>query len=119
MRGFPKNILVVAAAIALSYMTGLQSQQRYDGTTGWVQPTQAPVATSSEHMLMSSVLMPDTTQQVILIDSHAKSLAVYHIQPSSGVITLRSQRNISADFRMDEFNTADPTPEKIRAILPR
>ncbi len=40
-----------------------------------------------------------------------------HIDHATGVISLKSVRNIHADLLMDEFNTESPLPKEIRAIL--
>jgi hypothetical protein len=106
-------VIIFVVAIAIP---SLQSQQGQGGFAGWTTP--AAQATSNDAALMSTVFMPDGTQQLILVDTTIKSIAVYHVAPNSGVITLRSVRRVDADFSLDEYNGADPTPEKIRAILP-
>jgi hypothetical protein len=108
--------LVVIFIVAIAIPT-LKSQQGQGGFTNWTQPTAQ--ATSNNAALMSTVLMPDGTQQLVLVDTSIKSIAVYQVAPTTGVITLRSVRRIDADFSLDEYNGSDPTPEKIRAILPR
>ena len=44
-------------------------------------------------------------------------MSVYHIEQTTGTISLKSVRNIRADLQMDEFNTDSPLPREIRAIL--
>lgn len=70
-------------------------------------------------MLIASMALPNGNQQVIAIDSAAHSMAVYHVHPETGVITLKSVRKVDADFSLDEFNGADPSPAKVRGILGR
>jgi len=59
----------------------------------------------------------DGRQQVVVIDSKSRVMSVYHIEHTTGVISLKSVRNIEADLLMDEFNTGNPLPREIRAIL--
>jgi len=56
-------------------------------------------------------------QQVTIINTRTRVMSVYHIEHSSGAITLKSVRNIEADLMMDEFNTGNPLPREIRAML--
>ena len=56
-------------------------------------------------------------QQIVVIDSKSRVMSVYHIEHATGVISLKSVRNIQADLLMDEFNTDSPLPKEIRAIL--
>ena len=56
-------------------------------------------------------------QQIVVIDSKSRVMSVYHIDHATGVISLKSVRNIQADLLMDEFNTESPLPKEIRAIL--
>jgi hypothetical protein len=59
----------------------------------------------------------DGRQQVVVIDAKSRVMSVYHIEHATGVISLKSVRNIEADLLMDEFNTGNPLPREIRAIL--
>ena len=56
-------------------------------------------------------------QQVVVIDTQNQAMTVYHVEHEKGTISLRSVRNIHADFLMDEYNTDVPLPREIRAIL--
>ena len=56
-------------------------------------------------------------QQIVVIDPKSRVMSVYHIEHATGVISLKSVRNIHADLLMDEFNTESPLPKEIRAIL--
>ncbi len=56
-------------------------------------------------------------QQIVVIDPKSRVMSVYHIEHATGVISLKSARNIHADLLLDEFNTDSPLPKEIRAIL--
>jgi hypothetical protein len=55
-------------------------------------------------------------QQVTVVDPQARVLAVYHVDPASGALTLRSVRNVRWDLQMEDFNSASPTPREIRNL---
>jgi hypothetical protein len=88
----------------------------------WGQ-TQFPATPAVKPLVLSEGLMAlssdtaDGRQQVTVIESKKRVMSVYHIDHKSGVITLKSVRDISADLMMDEFNTDSPFPREIRAIL--
>ena len=56
-------------------------------------------------------------QQLTVIDPELRVMSVYHIQSSSGEISLKSVRNIHWDLQMTEFNGTSPLPRDIRSIL--
>jgi hypothetical protein len=59
----------------------------------------------------------DHRQQLAVIDPETRSLAVYHIDTSSGEISLKSVRNIHYDLRMSEFNGTSPLPREVRSMV--
>ncbi len=59
----------------------------------------------------------DNRQQVTVIDPRLRVMSVYHIDLSTGVVTLKSVRNIQGDLMMSEFNCAAPLPREISAML--
>jgi len=75
-----------------------------------------PAAPAGQLIALTSDL-PGNHQQVTVIDAKARIMSVYHIENATGVISLKSVRNIRADLMMDEFNTESPLPREIRAIL--
>ena len=75
-----------------------------------------PQVASSGELLLSSSVTPNGQQQIAIVDSKAKSLAIYQVHPESGAITLKSVRSIGADFGLDEYNGTEPSPTKVRAI---
>lgn len=49
-----------------------------------------------------------------VVDPVGRVLSVYHIDASTGAITLRSVRNLSWDLQMIQFNSDSPSPQDIR-----
>ena len=54
---------------------------------------------------------------VTVIDPRQRSMSVYHVELSTGEITLKSVRNIQWDLQMMDFNGTNPLPKEIRAVL--
>ena len=84
-------------------------------TSVWHPPS--PTSTGNENMLMHSGLSSSGANQVILVDTVKRVMAVYFVAPDTGIIQLKSVRNLSADLQLEEFNGADPSPSKVRSIL--
>jgi hypothetical protein len=59
----------------------------------------------------------DGRQQLVVIDPKTQVMGVYQIEKNTGLISLKSIRNVQWDLKMDEFNSADPSPREIRAML--
>jgi hypothetical protein len=86
-----------------------------------VQAQQVPPAVKplvlADGLIALSSDTADGFQQIAVIDSKTRVMSVYHVEHKSGTIALKSVRSLSADLEMDEFNTEQPLPRDIRAIL--
>ena len=84
---------------------------------------QNPLSRQAERFVPSGELIALTSeadegrQQVTLIDPKTRVMSVYHIERSTGKITLKSVRNVHWDLLMEEFNGTSPSPGEIRALL--
>jgi hypothetical protein len=58
-------------------------------------------------------------EQVAVLDPQSRSMSIYEINRNSGAITLKSVRNVGWDLRLEEFNSTNPTPREIRALVER
>lgn len=56
-------------------------------------------------------------QQLTLIDPQARVIGVYHIDPSSGTISLKSVRKVLWDLQISELNATDPLPREVRELV--
>jgi hypothetical protein len=56
-------------------------------------------------------------QQITVIDPELRSLSVYHIELSTGEVTLKSVRKIHWDLQMTDFNGTSPLPQDVRSLL--
>ncbi|MEO8270136.1 MAG: hypothetical protein ABI557_10460 [Aureliella sp.] len=67
---------------------------------------------------VQSVMLPSGVQQLSVIDSQVKSLAVYHLEPTTGKILLKSVRNLQWDLQMEHFNGQAPLPGELHQVQP-
>src|SRR3990172_11230505 len=78
---------------------------------------QQPAPRPAGELIALNSDVEDGRQQIVVIDPKSRVMSVYHVEHATGVISLKSVRNIHADLLMDEFNTESPLPKEIRAIL--
>jgi hypothetical protein len=53
-------------------------------------------------------------QQLTVIDPKLRTMSVYHVELTTGVITLKSVRNIHWDLQLIEYNGVAPLPQELR-----
>ena len=73
-------------------------------------------AAGNSELLMTTSLLSDGRQQVVITDTKAKTLAIYEVEPATGKVLLRSVRDIKWDLQMQQFNATSPTPGEIRSM---
>ena len=76
-------------------------------------PNAGDVASGDKLQVFTSML-PTGGQQVVVIDSLSRSMAVYHIEPAQGKLGLKSVRNLTWDLSMEQFNGQAPLPSELR-----
>jgi hypothetical protein len=102
--------LTLPASLLSQYGTSLPAQTG-PGPGGGVTPSHVGSAGGT---MMASSILPNNVQQIAIYDQPKQTMAVYHIDPSSGEIQLKSVRKLDADFGLQEFNLNEPTPTTIR-----
>ncbi|NIP70287.1 MAG: hypothetical protein GTO04_14230 [Planctomycetales bacterium] len=87
-------------------------------------PTPPPVfashaasALADPSLIAVSSSLEDGRQQLTVVDPKLRAVAVYHINPANGALTLQSVRNIHWDLQMSQFNGVSPLPQQIRSML--
>jgi hypothetical protein len=100
---------VIGTSFSNSQMPGLPP------SAVWSFPS--PTSTGNAQMLMHSGHSSSGANQIILVDTAKQVMAVYFVAPDTGIIQLKSVRNLAADLQLEEFNGADPSPAKVRSIL--
>ena len=85
----------------------------------WASPAMAtptgPI--SSGDLIAFTVPTGDHRQQLMLVDPRQRVVGVYHVDGSSGQITLKSVRNVHFDLQLSEFNGTAPSPREIRSLM--
>lgn len=109
----------VAGVVAIVALAVLVSSIEYRRSLVYAQlPAPGETGEGSDTRLIA--LSSDTSvghQQVTVVDPRSRVMSVYHVDHATGMISLKSVRNIHADLLMDEYNTDSPLPREIRAIL--
>jgi hypothetical protein len=83
-----------------------------------VVPAQLQAAMANAEMIAASANVGDRFQQLALVDTKLRVICVYHVDFTTGAITLKSVRNFQYDQQMTQFNGKDPLPEDLKALLP-
>ena len=100
-------ILVVFVAVVLP-----------DGRAALGQQAAPRVASFSDRGLIAfSETVEQKYQQVTVIDPKRQVISVYHVDLRSGMIALRSVRNIHWDLQMSDYNGDKPLPREIQSLL--
>ncbi len=71
----------------------------------------------SEQLIAVAVDAAEGRQHVVLVDPKSRVMSVYHVDATTGAITLKSVRNVHWDLLMEEFNGGHPSPREIRSLL--
>lgn len=105
--------LLIGAFVATAVVSvGSEDADLYAQRLGF--DAQAPVGEGVTVLLGPAA---DGQQLVLLVDEQRQTMATYHVQVESGQISLRGVRNYRWDLQVEEFNGAEPSPEKIQALL--
>lgn len=59
----------------------------------------------------------ENRQMLTIVDPRTRAICVYHVETATGVITLKSVRNIHWDLQMLDYNGANPLPAELRAMF--
>ena len=93
------------------------SADRGSSETAFAPPIDSPVRSGSELIThVSGTDGPVLTATVV--DPKQRVMAVYHVDRTSGEISLKSVRNLTWDLQMTDYNTGKPLPQDIRNGLP-
>ncbi len=83
----------------------------------WSPSSGAPSSTGTnlnEPLQVFSSILGTGSQQLVVVDSANRSLAIYHIDPTQGKLILKSVRNLTWDLSMEQFNGQSPLPSDLR-----
>lgn len=83
------------------------------------QRSASPQGSGSGEWIAFQTPLGENQQQLTVLDPATRTLSVYHVDGSSGSVTLKSVRNIHWDMQLLEFNGTSPRPQEIRAMAPQ
>jgi hypothetical protein len=66
-----------------------------------------------------TLALPGEVGNFVAVVDPQQVLCVYEVGRMNGNITLKSVRQLSWDLQLDEFNTTNPSPRDIRAMVER
>jgi hypothetical protein len=66
---------------------------------------------------VSETPLEDGRRLLVVVDATTRHAAVYHVDATTGSLTLRSTRDLSWDLRLDDFNAQEPKPAALRRLL--
>ena len=70
----------------------------------------------AENTVVTTVPFGEGGQRVVVYDKQRFALAVYEID-AGGRVALRSVRQLQWDLALEEFNTLQPKPTEVRAMM--
>jgi hypothetical protein len=111
-------MILAGALIAGPLLLGqLRSQQPVAPPSAPAAALAAGTSASAGNLVFSSQPIAGGRTQIVILDAANRSLASYSIEAETGMIELKSVRNIDADLRLKEFNGTKPSPDEVRAVL--
>jgi hypothetical protein len=114
--GILVGIGVVIAAAAMAQQRGETLPPRSAGAMPTPAVPASAAVTGTELIVVPTVL-GDKVQMLTVVDPRQRVLGVYHIDTTTGKISLKSIRNIHWDLQIDHLNTDEPLPQQIRSML--
>ncbi|MFM1997983.1 MAG: hypothetical protein RLZZ111_2370 [Planctomycetota bacterium] len=121
MRNLSRGNLGVALAGAIPLLVlsaaglwwgGSQAAAQRPGRTG----PSAPANPGGPLWTMSTPL-DDGRQLLLVLDQEQRTVAVYHLDPATGSLTLKSTRDIRWDLLVGDFNAQEPKPSALQKML--
>jgi hypothetical protein len=109
--------LAVVGVGALASLVGAVLVAAVMPSVGFAQRAPAAPALGGEGLIALTAVVGDQRQQVTVIDPTTRVMGVYHIELSTGEVTLKSVRRIHWDLQMNEFNATHPLPGEVRSMV--
>lgn len=104
--------MVLGSALTVFAIVGWQTQPNAHGQT-----TQDVINRNAENTVVMTVPLGEVGQRVIVYDKNQYTLAVYDVDTLNGRVALRSVRQTQWDLALDEFNSTQPKPDEVKAMI--
>lgn len=115
------GVLLIAALTVAARLTPEAAAEPPAATSGWSldgPSAPPPRAAGPQNRLTWQILEnPNGPHTALILDPVRQVFAVYHVDPGSGEIKLKSVRNLSHDLRLPHHNSNSPTPKDIQLML--
>ena len=108
--------LAVLGSLMIVLLVAVVSVVLPDGRVALAQQSVSARAFSDPGLIALTETFGQQYQQLTVIDTTKKVISVYHIDLTSGMITLRSVRNIHWDLQVSDYNGQRPLPREIQAL---
>jgi hypothetical protein len=108
---FGATILCAAGAVGL-WMGARQAAAQRPGRAGPVAGSQA-----GGPLWTMSTPLEDGRQLLVVLDQEQRTVAIYHLDPATGTLTLKSTRDIRWDLLVGDFNAQEPKPSALQKML--
>jgi predicted metal-dependent enzyme (double-stranded beta helix superfamily) len=66
---------------------------------------------------MQATPLDDGRQMLLMVDQQNRTLAIYHVDPAAGTLTLKSTRDVRWDLMVEDFNCQEPRPSALKKML--
>ena len=76
-----------------------------------------PPPAGTTGLWISDAPLENGRRLLVVVDPATRHAAVYHLDASTGSLTLTSARDLSWDLSLDEFNVQEPRPAALRKML--
>jgi hypothetical protein len=78
-----------------------------------------PMATNDQTGPLWTLATPldDGRQMLLVIDQQNRAMAIYHVDPANGTLTLKSTRDVRWDLMVEDFNGQEPRPAALKKML--
>ena len=61
--------------------------------------------------------LDDGRQMLLVVDQQNRTMAIYHVDPANGTLTLKSTRDVRWDLMVEDFNGQEPRPAALKKML--
>lgn len=111
-RGLPPAACAAQATVAVILAGVVTAAQRAGRTL-----PQAGGGDPSHPLWTLATPLDDGRQMLLLVDQQNRTLAIYHVDPVAGTLTLKSTRDIRWDLMVEDFNCQEPRPAALKKML--
>jgi len=111
-RGLVAAVCIVAAVAIAAVLSGGGLAAQRGG-----RAPQAAAGDQAGPLWTLTSPLDDGRQMLLVVDQQNRALAIYHVDPATGTLTLKSTRDIRWDLLVEDFNCQDPRPAALKKML--